>query len=72
MMTITFTSLIFSIKGKIIMFFNGTFDFLIDGFQFVILIMLLILGLIVLISCGAKIIKKTPAPVVINESTDLT
>jgi carbon starvation protein len=63
MMTITFTSLIFSIKNKIIMFFNGKFDMTVDGFQLVILIMLFILGLVVLISCGEKLLKKIPDPV---------
>ncbi|MCL2155886.1 MAG: carbon starvation protein A [Leptospirales bacterium] len=63
MMTVTFTSLIFSIKNKIILFLSGNFNMAIDGFQFVILIMLFILGLIVLISCGKKLLKQTPDPV---------
>jgi carbon starvation protein len=63
MMAITFTSLIFSIKNKITMFFDGKFDMTVDGFQFVILIMLFILGLVLLISCGEKLLKKIPDPV---------
>jgi len=62
-MTVTFTSLIFSMKNKINQLLSGNFNMVIDGFQFVILIMLFILGLIVLISCGKKLIKKIPDPV---------
>ena len=65
MMTITFTSLTFSIRNKIILFLDGRFDMAIDGFQFIILIMLFILGLIVLISCGEKLLKKIPDPVTV-------
>jgi carbon starvation protein len=64
MMVITFTSLTFSIRNKIILFLDGKFNMMIDGFQFIILIMLFILGLIVLISCGEKLLKKIPDPVV--------
>jgi len=60
MMTITFTSLFLSIKSKIILFLDGGFNMVIDGFQFIILIMLFILGIIVLISCSVKLLKKIP------------
>ncbi|MCL1864357.1 MAG: carbon starvation protein A [Spirochaetes bacterium] len=63
MMAVTFTSLIFSIKNKIAMFLDGRFNMTIDGFQFIILILLFILGIIVLISCGEKLLKKIPDPV---------
>jgi carbon starvation protein len=63
MMIITFTSLILSMRNKIIMLIDGRFNMVIDGFQLVILIMLFILGFIVLISCGEKLFKKIPDPV---------
>ncbi|MCL1911433.1 MAG: carbon starvation protein A [Leptospirales bacterium] len=72
MMAITFTSLILSIKTKIMMLLNNTFDMAIDGFQFIILILLLILGLIVFISCGVKLLKKIPDSIAINESANIT
>ena len=72
MMAITFTSLILGIKNKIIMFFNGTFNMTLDGVQFIILILLLILGFIVLFSCGAKLLKKIPEPVSMNENINRT
>jgi carbon starvation protein len=64
MMTITFTSLSFSIKSKIILLIDGKFNVMVDGFQFIILILLFILGIIVLISCGMRLLKKRPDPVV--------
>jgi len=66
MMTITFTSLVLNIRNKIVMFFDGRFDMAIDGFQFIILIMLFILGLIVLVSCGKKLLQKLPEPVAVQ------
>jgi carbon starvation protein len=58
MLSVTFTSLIFSIKGKLLKLSDGNFNAAVDGFQLFIAVLLLILGGIVLVSCGAKLLKK--------------
>jgi carbon starvation protein len=58
MLAVTYTSLVLSIKNKIILFFAGNFTPQVDGIQLGIATLLLVLGILVAISCAAKLLEK--------------
>ncbi|MDR0495552.1 MAG: carbon starvation protein A [Treponema sp.] len=60
MLTVTFTSLILSIKSKAVLLYQGTFNLAIDGLQLGIAVLLLILGILVAIACTVKLLEKDP------------
>jgi len=58
MLAVTYTSLSLSIKGKITLLLNGTFNAAVDGIQMCIAILLLVLGILVAASCAVKLLDK--------------
>ncbi|MDR0323807.1 MAG: carbon starvation protein A [Treponema sp.] len=58
MLAVTYTSLVISIKNKILLFLNGSFIPRVDGIQLGIAVLLLTLGVIVAVSCGKKLLEK--------------
>jgi carbon starvation protein len=58
MLAVTYTSLSLSIKTKITLLLNGTFNAAVDGIQMCIAILLLVLGILVAASCAYKLLGK--------------
>jgi len=58
MLAVTFTSLVLSIKDRVTMLINGSQNVSVLGMQIGIAAMLLILGILVAISCAAKLFEK--------------
>jgi len=58
MLAVTYTSLSLSIKAKITLLINGTFNPAVDGIQMCIAILLLVLGILVAASCAYKLLGK--------------
>jgi carbon starvation protein len=58
MLAVTYTSLSMTIRGKILLFINGGFNARTDILQFVIALLLLVLGILVAVACFKKIFKK--------------
>ncbi|MDR0449820.1 MAG: carbon starvation protein A [Treponema sp.] len=55
MLAVTFSSLALTIKTKIALLYRGGFAFAADGLQLIIAALLLFLGILVVISCAAKL-----------------
>jgi carbon starvation protein len=55
MLAVTFSSLALTIKGKIGLLYRGTFTLAVDGLQLIIAALLFSLGILVVISCAAKL-----------------
>jgi carbon starvation protein len=64
MLAVTFSSLVLTIRSKIVRLQGGSFVFAIDGLQLIIATLLLVLGIMVVISCAVKIGEKDESPVV--------
>jgi carbon starvation protein len=58
MLAVTYTSLVMSIRGKILLFLNNNFNANVDGIQLCIAVMLLVLGILVAVSCARKLLEK--------------
>jgi len=58
MLAVTYSSLVLSIRGKVLLFMNGKFDPNVDGIQLGIAVLLLILGISVAVSCTMKLLGK--------------
>ncbi|MDR0473663.1 MAG: carbon starvation protein A [Treponema sp.] len=58
MLTVTYFSLVLTIKGKIRFLFDGKFDPVVDGTQMGIAVLLLVLGIMVAASCAVKLLSK--------------
>jgi carbon starvation protein len=58
MLAVTYTSLVMSIRGKILLFLNGNFKAHDDGIQLCIAVLLLVLGILVAVSCARKLLEK--------------
>jgi len=58
MLAVTYTSLVLSIRGKILLFLNGEFNAHVDGIQLCIAVLLLVLGVLVAVSCARKLLEK--------------
>jgi len=58
MLAVTFTSLVLSIKDRVVLLQNGSQNVSVLGMQIGIAAMLLILGILVAISCAAKLFEK--------------
>ena len=70
MLAVTYTSLVINIKNKVLLLQNGTFNPNIDGIQFVIAVLLLVLGILVAVSCAKKLFEKpqpAAAEIIVNE-----
>ena len=61
MLTVTYTSLVLSIRGKIFLFMDGKFNLRVDGIQLSIAVLLLILGILVAVSCAVKLLSRDKA-----------
>jgi len=57
MLTVTYTSLVISIKDKILLLLNDNFNYH-DGIQLCIAVLLLVLGILVAVSCIIKLLEK--------------
>jgi carbon starvation protein len=57
MLAVTYTSLVISIRGKILKFLAGDVVFQVDGVQLGIAVLLLVLGILDAVSCAIKLIK---------------
>jgi carbon starvation protein len=60
MLSVTYTSLVLSIRSKILILINGNFNPLVDGIQLAIAALLLVLGILVAAACAIKLLKKEP------------
>jgi len=58
MLIVTFTSLVLSIRRKILLLLAGNFNPQVDGIQLFIAVTLLILGILVAVSCAIKLLGK--------------
>jgi len=58
MLAVTYTSLCLSIKAKIMLLLNDTFNTAVDGIQMCIAILLLVLGILVAAACAVKLLGK--------------
>jgi len=58
MLAVTYTSLVMSIRGKILLFLKGNFNTHVDGIQLCIAVLLLVLGILVAVSCAIKLLEK--------------
>jgi carbon starvation protein len=67
MLAVTYTSLVLSIRGKILILINGNFNPLVDGIQLTIASLLLILGIIVAVSCAIKLVSKDQEQIIKGE-----
>ena len=61
MLTVTFTSLVLSIKDRAFMLLQGSPNIAVLGMQMGIAVLLLVLGILVAISCGKKLLEKEQA-----------
>jgi len=68
MLTVTYTSLVLSIRSKFLKFSAGEFNPQVDGIQLGIAVMLLVLGILVAVSCAIKLMKKNSEPAVAAET----
>jgi len=57
MLAVTYTSLVLSIRSKILLLLAGTFDSHVDGIQLGIAVLLLILGILVAVACTVKLLS---------------
>ena len=60
MLVVTYTSLVLSIRNKILLLLGGKFDPNVDGIQLGIAMLLLVLGILVAVSCAIKLFGKDP------------
>ncbi|MCL2879200.1 MAG: carbon starvation protein A [Treponema sp.] len=60
MLAVTYTSLVLSIRSKILLLAGGHFNMQIDGIQLGIAALLLVLGVLVAVSCAVKLLGKEP------------
>ena len=60
MLAVTYTSLVLSIRGKILLLLAGKFNPNVDGIQLGIAVLLLILGILVAVACVIKLLAKDP------------
>ena len=58
MLAVTYTSLVLSIRSKVLLYLAGNFNLRVDGIQLSIAVLLLVLGVLVVISCAAKLLEK--------------
>jgi carbon starvation protein len=58
MLAVTYTSLVMSIRGKILLLLKDNFDAHEDGIQLCIAVLLLVLGILVAVSCTRKLLEK--------------
>jgi len=58
MLAVTFSSLVLSIKDKVILLLQGRLNIAVEGLQMGIAILLLVLGILVAISCMIKLLEK--------------
>jgi carbon starvation protein len=58
MLAVTYTSLSLSLLNKITLFSDGKFNPAVDGIQTCIIILLLVLGILVAVSCAKKLLEK--------------
>jgi len=58
MLAVTFSSLVLSIRDKVILLLQGRLNIAVEGLQMGIAILLLILGILVAISCTIKLLEK--------------
>jgi len=59
MLAVTYTSLSLSIRNKILLLSEGNFNPAVDGIQMLIAVLLLVLGILVAVSCAAKLLNKS-------------
>jgi carbon starvation protein len=70
MLSVTYSSLVLSIRGKILILINGDFNPFVDGIQLAIAALLLFLGILVAAACAIKLLKKDQEP--ISQSDNVT
>jgi len=58
MLAVTYTSLSLSIKSKVMLLINSSFNPAVDGIQMCIAVLLLVLGILVAVSCAKKLLEK--------------
>jgi carbon starvation protein len=58
MLAVTYTSLVLSIRSKILLLLGGTFNPQVDGIQLGIAVLLLILGISVAVACAIKLLDR--------------
>jgi carbon starvation protein len=70
MLTVTYTSLVMTIRTKALLFLNGKFDPRVDSLQLGIAVLLLVLGVLVAISCFFKLLEKNETRTENNNGKD--
>jgi carbon starvation protein len=60
MLAVTYSSLVLSIRDRILLFIKGEFDMAVQGLQLGIAALLLVLGILVAVSCAVKLLEKNP------------
>jgi carbon starvation protein len=60
MLAVTYSSLVLSIRNKVLLLRGGAFNAAVDGLQMGIAALLLILGILVAIFCAVKLLDKIP------------
>ncbi|GHV69279.1 carbon starvation protein A [Spirochaetia bacterium] len=58
MLAVTYSSLVLTIRSKMLLLMNGTFNAAVDGLQMGIAVLLLVLGILVAVSCTIKLLEK--------------
>jgi carbon starvation protein len=66
MLAVTYSSLVLTIKNKLVLIHSPSFNAAVDGLQMVIAALLLILGIMVAVSCLIKLLKKDPPAAIIK------
>ena len=61
MLAVTYSSLILTIRAKVLLFLQGSFNPAVDGLQTAIAALLLVLGVLVAVSCAVKLREQKPA-----------
>jgi len=67
MLAVTYSSLVISIKDRVVILINGHMHIPVLEMQIVIAAMLLVLGIMVVVACAAKLLEKDP----VNEKNSL-
>jgi len=60
MLAVTFTSLVLAIRDRVVLLLLGSADPVVPALQMGIALLLLVLGVLVVISCGKKLLEKKP------------
>jgi carbon starvation protein len=72
MLAVTYSSLVLTIRNKILLLRSGAFNAAVDGLQLGIAVLLLVLGILVAVSCAVKLLEKIPGEYPQSKRSDTT